>query len=475
MRAQFCATLAAEAGSGEVTRTRFSSAGHAGEKRLYGRSGSAVAFPRLSCFPGGSHASPTAVATLLSATVLVSACLDDVEGPSGPSRSAPAYVSAATTPVFRQVSAGGSYTCGVSQDNKAYCWGTNTSGELGIGISAGPETCQPFDMPCSSRPVAVAGGHRFRYVSAGEYHACGITTDNVAYCWGEGSNGELGTGDRKSSMVPVAVATTLRFVQIAAGSGQTCGLRVPDRRAYCWGANNFGQLGIGSTAASELCGIPSFSYPCSTLPAAVAGGHTFREVTAGRLHTCGVTTTHKAYCWGSNRYGEVGDSSTAPLRRRPSLVVGGHAFVQIEAGGGQTCAVTETDRAFCWGYGGNGEIGDGTANVRFWPVRVAGGLRVERLSAGVAHTCAESTSNAAYCWGANVNGALGDGTTLLRAVPVAVAGRFTFAQVSAAQGGGHSCALTPAGAVYCWGSNFLGQLGDGTKEDRLSPTPISAP
>jgi alpha-tubulin suppressor-like RCC1 family protein len=152
-------------------------------------------------------------------------------------------------------------------------------------------------------------------------------------------------------------------------------------------------------------------------------------------------------------------------------------FRQIDAGAGFSCGVTTSDKAFCWGSGRNGQIGDGKTFLRYWPRAVAGGLSFSRVSTGYSHTCGETTDNRAYCWGLNSTGELGDGTTTRRLTPVAVAGGRFFSQVSVGgsefSGGSHTCAKTPGAVAYCWGSNGYGQLGDGTQTDRLTPVPVA--
>jgi alpha-tubulin suppressor-like RCC1 family protein len=180
-----------------------------------------------------------------------------------------------------------------------------------------------------------------------------------------------------------------------------------------------------------------------------------------------------------NGYGQLGDSSTASQRLTPSRVAGTRRFRQVDAGELHTCGETTNDRAFCWGYGRNGQIGDGKTYLRFWPRAVAGGLSFERVSAGVLHTCGETTLNQAYCWGDNALGQLGNGTNTgpetchyrpCSTRPVAVAGGRFFKQVSA--GVWHACGTTAA-AAYCWGYNSFGQVGDGTTTDRLTPVPVA--
>jgi len=227
------------------------------------------------------------------------------------------------------VSAGDYHTCGVTSDNRVFCWGSNAYGQLGDGTTTR-----------HLAPVAVAGTLRFRQVSAGSDHTCGVTTDNQAYCWGfygfeRFLPAALGDGSTNGSLTPVPVAGGHLFRQVDAGLYHTCGVSYPDNRAYCWGLNDHGQLGDG-TPIMRLT------------PVAVGGAHLFRQVELGLYHTCGVTTSDEVFCWGWNAYGQIGDSVlTTQDRRTPSLVAGKHRFRQLDAGGDFNCAVTRTDRAYC--------------------------------------------------------------------------------------------------------------------------------
>jgi alpha-tubulin suppressor-like RCC1 family protein len=392
------------------------------------------------------------VAVLTPALVATFACGEAVESPTAPA-SEPALATAATTLSFRQVSAGWSFhTCGVTTDDRAYCWGGNWVGQLGDGTTTNRLT-----------PVAVAGGLRFRQVSVGVEHTCGVTTDDRAFCWGNGGGGVLGIGptDLTANPRPLAVVGGRKFRQVDAGYAHNCGL-TRDSQVFCWGGNHMGQLGDGTTTR-RLTPVP------------LIGDHSFRQVSAGWTHTCAVTPTYQAYCWGSNRTGELGAGTDVNRRLRPTLVAGGHLFMQVSAGGqqvqGHTCAVTSGGKAFCWGYGRWGQIGDGKTYNRFTPGGVAGGHSFRHVSAGVTHTCGVTTGERAYCWGGNFLGELGDGTTALRSRPVAVLGGLDFRQLDA--GGNYTCGRTPAANAYCWGFNLEGQLGDGTTTDRLRPRAVA--
>jgi alpha-tubulin suppressor-like RCC1 family protein len=408
--------------------------------------------------------------SVLALAILVAllGCRDDTESPTGP-EPAPALATTATALAFYQVSAGEDYSCGVTTDNRAYCWGASGEGQLGNGTTTGPETCPPYSIPCSTKPVAVVGGLRFRQISAGFFTTCGVTTDYLAYCWGHNELGEVGDGTTTYRLTPVPVAGGHKFRQVETTFEHTCGVSYSDNRAYCWGRNADGQLGTGTNTGPQT----GYYGPYSATPVAVARALPFRQVSTGYYHTCGVTTDDRAFCWGSNKYGQIGDSSTAARRLKPVRVSPTRQFRQVDAGANYTCAVSTSDQAFCWGDGRNGQIGNGKTYLSFWPRRVAGGLSFERVTAAYSHTCGETTSNRAYCWGLNYNGQLGDGTTTDRLTPVPVAGGLYFSQVSA--GISHTCGRTPDAVAYCWGRNFDGQLGDGSVTVRLTPVPVAGP
>ena len=383
--------------------------------------------------------------------ILVS-CRDDVESPTEPTLATPhAAVAAAASLAFLQVTGGGAHSCGVTTDNRAYCWGDNFSGQLGDG------TFLDVDRV---RPVAVVGGLQFAHLSLSGGHTCGVTTDRHLYCWGNNFYGQLGDGSAPVHQPsPVAVAGGRQFRSVEVGQSYTCALSYPDNQAYCWGHNSSGQLGDGTRTDRPV-------------PVAVPGGRAFRSLSAGDTHTCAVTMSYRTFCWGTNSRGQLGDG-TLSNRLQPRLVAGGQLFKQVSAGEFHTCALTTTGQAFCWGDGSRGQIGDGTHEQRLRPKAVAGGLTFGRLSAGFRHTCGETSGNRLYCWGSNRYGQLGDGTTVFRRTPVVVAGGLTFKQVGA--GTYHTCGKTSGDVAYCWGRNDSGQVGDGTTTQRLRPTPVAAP
>jgi alpha-tubulin suppressor-like RCC1 family protein len=397
---------------------------------------------------------------LLAPAVLIAAlgCREDAESPTAPESGPALDITPAAALSFRQVSAGNVHTCGVTTENVAFCWGLNLFGELGDGTGA---DVRPV-------PVAVVGGLRFRQVSAGSDYSCGVTTDSLAYCWGINHSGQLGNGTISGpetchgwpcSTTPVAVLGGHRFRRVEAGSAHVCGITGANR-AFCWGANDEGQLGDHTTT------------PRLT-PVAVGGGHLFRQVSAGGAHTCGLTPDNLAYCWGWNIKGQLGNG-TRIRRLSPVAVAGGLLFRQVSAGFAHTCGRNLTNRAYCWGFNRFGQLGDGTTALRTSPVPVAaGGLRFKLLNAGLVPTCGVATDDRGYCWGFNGEGQLGDGTTTDRLRPAPVAGGYLFRQVT--EGSHHSCAVTTDNRAFCWGQGGNGELGDGTSTNSLTPVAVAGP
>ncbi len=351
---------------------------------------------------------------------------------------------------FASVSSASDHSCGVTLAGAAYCWGLNGRGELGNGGTAN-----------SATPVAVRGGLRFATVSAGPSFTCAVTTAGAAYCWGYNGDGELGSGSTAiSSSTPTAVSGGLTFTAVASGAFGNCALTTTGA-AYCWGADNYGQLGIGSFSPSSV-------------PVAVSGGITFSQITAGFGHICALTAAGAAYCWGNNAFGQLGNNSTALSQTPVQVSAGSVVFTSLSAGAQHTCAVATISEVYCWGYNADGEFGNGGTGNDSTPVEAQGALylNLAAVAAGQASTCALTAAGAPVCGGAGAQGQLGDGSTARSLVPVAVAGGLTFKALVAAAEGQGVCGLTASGALYCWGFNSSGQLGNGTTGENLVPEQV---
>jgi len=295
-------------------------------------------------------------------------------------------------------------------------------------------------------------------LTAGQYHTCALLSGGGVRCWGFNSSGQLGDGTVTTSATPVNVTGLSSGVQaITAGSNHTCAL-LNGGGVMCWGFNSSGQLG-DSTTTSRGSPVNVIGLSSGVL-----------AVTAGDNHTCAVTNGGGVKCWGSNDYGQLGDSTVAQ-RTTPVDVAGLGGPVQaITAGGYHSCALTGGG-VQCWGFNGDGELGDGTTTNRMTPVSVNGlSSGVQAISAGSNHTCA-LRGGGVQCWGFNGQGQLGDGTFTPRLIPVAVSGLSSGIQAIAA-GALHSCALLSGGGVMCWGANTFGQLGDGSSNQRTVPVNV---
>lgn len=298
-------------------------------------------------------------------------------------------------------------------------------------------------------------------IASGRVHSCALDKLGYAFCWGQNDLAQLGVTGIDYDSIPMPVSGGRRYVSLIAGADHACGLTA-DHFAYCWGNNSSAQLGIGQ-----------ITDPVTT-PTAVAGGHLFTSLASSGVHTCGITTAGDAYCWGWEGEGELGNGVTGTYQGKPnaSPVLGGMHYVAITAGSSHTCAITVAADGYCWGNDYEGQAGHGTAgDYQPVPVAVSGTPKLGAIAAGGAHSCAIDVNGGSWCWGSNEMGQIGDGTFDTRYLPVPVQAPIPLARISA--GYRHSCALSADGQALCWGFNENGQLGDGTTARRASPDVVS--
>ena len=317
------------------------------------------------------------------------------------------------------VEAGDFHVCAVKQ-GAAWCWGINPSGQLGNGADGGPDSCITIQqtVPCYAKPVAVTGmSSGVTAISAGANASCAVK-DGAASCWGVNDSGQLGDGTTANRNAPVAVSGMDHGVTaISAGTHHACAIR--DGGAWCWGANDKGQLGDGSTASSAV-------------PVAVSGlSSGVAAISAGAAHTCAIKDDGSAWCWGDNSQGQLGNRG-GPNSPVPVVVSGLDGVTVISAGWMHTCAVTKHGRgvdaasdgaAWCWGRNNEGQLGTSNKTPSNVPVPVLSmQFAVTTISASDNwHTCALINS-APFCWGANNRGQLGDGTFNWSQITVKVQG-----------------------------------------------------
>ena len=297
----------------------------------------------------------------------------------------------------------------------------------------------------------------WRAIGAGYAASCALDALGYAFCWGDNRLGALGLPGIGYDSIPVAVSGGLQFASLTVGSEHACGLTATGK-AYCWGNNSSLQLGVGSTSSNSI-----------PVPSPVAGGHTFTALSARGPFTCGLVSGGAAYCWGWEGEGELGNGVSGSFAGQPSPVPvnGGLTFASIVAGGSHTCGMTPANDSYCWGNDYEGQVGDGgPSGYRTSPVAVTGPTRFTKVFTGDGHSCGLDAGGATWCWGSSYSGQAGDAGFAPRFTPTQVPTPATF--VSLGLGGNHSCGLTAAGDVYCWGLNASGQLGDATSLTKVS-------
>lgn len=338
---------------------------------------------------------------------------------------------------------------------------------------------------------------RVTFASGGS-HACGLDSRGAAWCWGSNWRGQLGNGSSEDSSRPVRVIGSHVFVSLTVSSWTTCAID-SSGIGWCWGDNQYGQLGAGwydiGAFASE--------------PQRVQASHSWVSISAGALQSCGLAADGTAFCWGSNAWGAVGTGNAQETHDEPTRVAGRLQFRNIDAGVYSVCGVTRAGKAFCWGRGEHGILGNGSESDRSTPTAVNSAVEWVNVSTGGV-ACGAATSGQLYCWGvlsyapegkgsrvehmalvpepmetaalvsemdgmcmnmrqerASCLGSLWNGSIAeIRAQPVP--GDIEFLRVAGSAS--HACGLSTDIRLYCWGENSVGQVGDGTTTNRLEPT-----
>ena len=337
-------------------------------------------------------------------------------------------------------------SCAVTDTGGARCWGGNYYGQLGNGaqFTGGSN----IDYAGPERVVSLDSG--VRDVAMGLHHACAAKTDGSVWCWGRNDYNQLADGTTVTRITPVQVAGIDDAVTLAAGENFTCMLS-SGGGVRCWGRNQVGQLGDGSLEDRGQ-------------PVDVVGlGEGVIALSAGEVHVCALMDeSHGAtvQCWGEGAYGRIGDGTTTDRYLPTPIDDAGAAYVAIAAGFDHTCGITATGGAKCWGYNGSGQIGDGSQSSRYSPTSVDGlATGVSLVSTGGNHTCAVHNGQL-KCWGYNSSYQVGDGTATTRVLPTAVVG-LGGGVATLELGNSHSCARMTSGRTKCWGYNYEGRLGNG--------------
>jgi hypothetical protein len=345
---------------------------------------------------------------------------------------------------FTDVSVGfEAYTCGVTITDDVFCWG-------GVGLFDSLTGEGPV-YPGVRAPVKVARLPGLQRLTTGATHLCTLVS-GTASCWGSNTIGMLGLGTIDSVFHPEpATVPGFTFTELSAGGFFTCGL-VSGGDAYCWGYNGYGELGDSSSGTIR------------PTPVRVRGGTTFQALATGLFHACGLEAGGVVHCWGSG-------FGTVPVPVDTSL-----RFSAVDTRRDHTCGIATGGAAWCWGYNGSWQLGsEAPGNSSDTPVMVGGNHLFSAIVTGAAHSCGLTAAGTAWCWGEAGAGQLGNGQVGGRSsTPVVVAGGHTFSLLHA--GGAVTCGLTTGGRLYCWGSNYWGEIGDGTDysvQERSVPTEVA--
>jgi alpha-tubulin suppressor-like RCC1 family protein len=299
-------------------------------------------------------------------------------------------------------------------------------------------------------------------VAAGDAHSCAVKSDGSLWCWGKNDQGQLGNGSKNDALAPSRVLESNGLpltgaVKVVAGNAFTCVLK-QDATAACWGANDVGQLGTGSTMLNDP--VPQL------IPLAMV-----TDVGAGARHGCASLQSGNVWCWGANDTGQIGPGAgpTGSSMPVPAVDKGNQQVKAIAVAGGlsHTCAIAPDHTLWCWGSDVDGELGDGAMAATNTSVQAASlGTHVTAVTLGAHVTCALSDSKVVSCFGLNDHGQAGVAGGQPVAVPTALA---LPSLTRVALGGAHACARQVGGGVFCWGSDGRGQLGDGMMSDSATP------
>jgi alpha-tubulin suppressor-like RCC1 family protein len=411
-------------------------------------------------------------ACALAAVTVVGACVDDAtapaviinnsdEGGGGGGDASPSTVDGSSPSVDAAVDSG----CGDTQTNAMNC------GTCGHACNAG-DSCYH----------GICGGNRITQVSAGNNHACGLTKAGTVLCWGTNNNGQIGVSSAMDMSCvgatpcrpPVEVPGLTGVKQVAAGNGSTCAVKT-DGTVLCWGSNGDGELGHDPATDGKCMGAP-----CNSTPTLVAGLSAIAGVAVGGGNACAWSMTGAAYCWGQGVWGVLGNGvvgATSPTPVGVSTLSSGVTQVSIENGGTVACAAVN-GTASCWGENNIDELGHsessmgdigpscvdggGTYPCNPTPTTVSGATSVNAVAAAGGTAFALRGGGTVVSWGWDQYGLRGAGPGVIGTSPTPTVVPVIPSATSISARQFSACSLGAAGAVWCWGVNSVGQLGDGT-------------
>ena len=376
-------------------------------------------------------------------------------------RTVPAVPPGGSAPRWIHIAAGGSasgaHTCGIQMGNTLWCWGASASGELGTGQTVNQDLPQQITHPTAG----------WASVTAGYTHTCATRTDGALWCWGGNGYGELGIGTttRVSHPHQVTAPAATGWASVTAADYHTCATRT-DTTLWCWGANIYGELGIGNTTSQDL--------PQQVTAPAATG---WASVTAGGFHTCATRTDGTLWCWGANTYGGLGTGNTTSRNLPQQVTVpAATGWASVTAGGFHTCATRTDTTLWCWGANGFDQLGTGNTTDQKLPYQdsVPTSTGWASVAAGWRHTCATRTDGTLWCWGWGGFGQLGTGSWNIINPPGQIQRPASTGWSLITLGGRHTCATRPGHTLWCWGGNTTGELGIGSYTAHNLPQEVTS-
>lgn len=381
---------------------------------------------------------------------------------------------------WSDVALGSTHSCGI-YNAAIYCWGSSGSGVLANNDATG----SAFTTPQAAITSGALSGKVPTSLASSSYGVCAVASGE-AYCWGIGTTFRLGNGTSANSPVAVLATGALTgrtVVSVGASYSNSCA--IADGRPYCWGNGTSGRNGDNATANRTT--------PVAVTYSGVLNGLTLTSIATASPsstsdgHSCTLATNGQVYCWGVGASGRLGNNATTnssvPVAVNVSGVLSGKTVTKITAGGNFSCAMTSEGRAYCWGANNYGQLGNSSTTTSSVPVAVTtsgvlSGKTITDISSGEEHTCVVA-DGLPYCWGTGYNGRLGHGSSpAMSTSPVAVTANGALAGktvTKVAAGNLHSCAITSDKQLYCWGGNIAGQLGEGTTNSTTDPVKVQNP
>ena len=321
-------------------------------------------------------------------------------------------------------------------------------------------------LSSNSPAVDILNGYQ---LSTRGLHTCSTLDNGSLMCWGLNNRGQVGDGTTTNAHTPqlVDLGSGAIVTEVANGYRHTCAT-LENGSLYCWGENSAGELGNGQQYTSQT----------TPLWVDLGAGRTAVRIDADMSNTCAVVDNGSLYCWGTNNQGQLNDDpSQLTGQTTPRWIdLGGNVASTVSVGSLNVCSILNNGSLYCWGDDSYGQLArGGVSGLDSWtPVYVdfGAGVTVAQINLGDQHLCAIVDNGSVYCWGRNANGGLGNGSASFAdptSTPSWVDLGTGRTAVAVSAGGFHTCAIVDNGSVYCWGANYYGQVGDGTTTDVYTP------